>query len=338
MHVYDTYTFNLINTLVAGNHANTEGSGLWVGEEYPRIVDRGRLLHTTIVDNRGSGQGVYVAPYIALAFTNTILAGHSGGGISVTAGSTVTLENTLWYNNGADIGGAGTIISHTSLIGDPAFVNPAAWDYHLGPHSAAVDAGVDAGVTTDLDGNPRSDLAPDIGAYERQYSDGDKVIKSGFKGRIPVSFGPMWVRLTPSADDAGTMTVTKHLTYPGGTYDAGEIKVTWHLTGTLDAGLPVTLSLCYTADELGTLDADHLEMFRWNGSRWVDMDATPDPAHHCVILAGVGQFSMWTLKDTSVGGDAPTAVHLQSIVVRGGLWLLESILLALGAIGVWRRK
>ena len=47
----------------------------------------------------------------------------------------------------------------------PAFLNPAASNYHIRAGSAAVDAGVDAGVTTDVDGELRV-RAPDIGADE----------------------------------------------------------------------------------------------------------------------------------------------------------------------------
>ena len=38
-------------------------------------------------------------------------------------------------------------------------------DYHIGRGSAAIDRGVNAGVTTDKDGRPR-DAKPDLGAYE----------------------------------------------------------------------------------------------------------------------------------------------------------------------------
>jgi uncharacterized repeat protein (TIGR01451 family) len=39
--------------------------------------------------------------------------------------------------------------------GDPAFVDPDNGDYHIGPGSAAIDAGLDAGVDHDIDGEPR---------------------------------------------------------------------------------------------------------------------------------------------------------------------------------------
>ena len=52
--------------------------------------------------------------------------------------------------------------------GDRLFlVNPAGGDYHIGPGSAAYNRGTDAGVATDMDGDPRPDSCfPDLGADE----------------------------------------------------------------------------------------------------------------------------------------------------------------------------
>ena len=107
-----------------------------------------------------------------MALTNTILVSHTVG-VTVTAGNTVTLEGTLWgsgdWANGFDWGGDGTIVTRTvNLWSDPAFVNPAGGDYHIGAGSKAVDAGVPSGVTTDTDGDPRpAAVGFDLGADER---------------------------------------------------------------------------------------------------------------------------------------------------------------------------
>ena len=50
--------------------------------------------------------------------------------------------------------------------GDPDFADPGAWDYHIGESSAALDLGVATGVSTDMDGQWRPWLAPDLGADE----------------------------------------------------------------------------------------------------------------------------------------------------------------------------
>jgi hypothetical protein len=59
------------------------------------------------------------------------------------------------------------VISTNEVSGDPEFVNPGEGDYHIGPNSAAFDAGVDVGVTTDIEGDRRPEnMAPDVGADE----------------------------------------------------------------------------------------------------------------------------------------------------------------------------
>ena len=163
--------FTLTSNLVADNHA-PQGSGLWIGNS-SGTPGHGRLLHTTIAHNRGGGEGVYVAGYSTVAFTNTIIAGHTVVGVSATTDDVVTLEATLWHANGAQTSGPVTIIGGSDVIGDPLFSSPLGWDYHLAAGSPAVDSGVEAGVDFDMDGDlrpsdgDRDDIAvEDIGADE----------------------------------------------------------------------------------------------------------------------------------------------------------------------------
>ena len=159
-------TFTLTNNIVAHNRASIQGGGLWV---YGSNTDpsTGTLLHNTIADNVGSGgEGLYVRDYSALTLTNTIIAGHTVGITNTNpAASTVTADHTLFNGNGIDYGSG--VSSTNEVSGDPAFVNPFAWDYHLTPSSAAIDVGVDAGVINDIDGDPRPlGAGYDIGADE----------------------------------------------------------------------------------------------------------------------------------------------------------------------------
>jgi hypothetical protein len=58
--------------------------------------------------------------------------------------------------NGTDTGDTGAILTGTvNLWDDTAYVDPDNGDYCIGPGSGAVDAGVDVGVTSHIDGEPR---------------------------------------------------------------------------------------------------------------------------------------------------------------------------------------
>lgn len=161
---------DLTNNVVAGNQASSRGSGLYIQRS-----DAG-LRHTTIAGNsQGDGTGVYVtnfaAAYSTVQLENTILVSHTVG-IHVDAGNAAGLEATLWNGNGTNTAGGGSItLGAVNVSGAPVFAAPAAGNYHLAPGSAAVDQGVAAGVTVDMDGQPRpSDSGYDIGADEAWWS------------------------------------------------------------------------------------------------------------------------------------------------------------------------
>jgi hypothetical protein len=157
----------LINNMVLDNRSPQNGEGIYVsGGDV-------RMLHTTIARNReGNKQGVYVQDGATLWLTNTILVSHTVG-IEVSE-ATAVLTCTLWgtgtWANDTDWAGSGTIITgglaHNQWE-DPVFVDPQGGDYHIALGSAAIDAGVNAGVTIDIDGDTRPKGAGyDIGADE----------------------------------------------------------------------------------------------------------------------------------------------------------------------------
>ena len=158
----------LVNNVIADNQSSENGYG---------VVVRGgssRLIHNTIARN-GSGNSVGVqvshyqlwptADYATSALINTIIVSHNVG-ISVTTGNTITVNGVLWFGAPITISQAttATVMVQNPYEGDPVF---AADGYHLMPGSAAIDRGVEAGVTTDIDGSARPyGPAPDLGAVE----------------------------------------------------------------------------------------------------------------------------------------------------------------------------
>lgn len=223
------------NDVIADNQAGVAGSGVYIWSSYPRFV------HTTIARNTGGdGSGVFVGRYggypgVAVALTNTILVSHTVG-ISVTEGSTVTLEATLWggagWANDADWGGTGVVVTGTPAYnywGDPAFLDPAEGDYHIGFDSAAVDRGVNAGIPSDIDGELRPlgegyDLGADEFAPNPQLAVSKYVAPDG-----PINAGARLtytIRLTNTGNLALDATVTDVL--------PSQVSPTGSLTWTLD--------------------------------------------------------------------------------------------------------
>jgi len=158
------------NNLIAENRADRAGSGLYLLDSAPT------LIHNTLTRNGGGdGSGIHIAsrdlPCGTVSLTNTLLVSHTIG-ITVASGCTVALEATLWgsgiWANAADWDGEGTVLTGTvNLWEAPAFVDPVRSDYHIRFDGAAIDAGIDAGITVDLDGEPRPlGQGYDIGADE----------------------------------------------------------------------------------------------------------------------------------------------------------------------------
>jgi hypothetical protein len=152
----------LTNNVIADNTANGRGSGLCVQGS------SAHLIHNTIARNNGWGGGLYAASHFLgvdshVMMTNTIVFSHTEG-IIASEQNTVTLQATLWQANLTDWIGPGTVSHVNDHMGDPAFAPDG---YHLTLGSAAINAGVGAGVKTDIDGEDRPrGTGYDIGADE----------------------------------------------------------------------------------------------------------------------------------------------------------------------------
>ena len=160
--------FAMRNNLVAENVGGHEGGGM-AFEAWPTEPVSGTLVHNTFAANdKGSRDGRIAIhlneAYVTLTLTNNLIYGHTYGIYAVTT-STAQLDHTLFYaHSSGDVGGPGAIVNSEPITGyDPRLTS----DYHLSPGSPAIDAGVDAGVYTDIDGDTRpQNSGYDIGADE----------------------------------------------------------------------------------------------------------------------------------------------------------------------------
>jgi fibronectin-binding autotransporter adhesin len=159
----------LTNNMVVENRIDGKGDAAGIFVHYTMTV---RFEHTTLARNSGGGgQGIYFSSGATAWMTNTVVASHTVG-IYVDSGCTAILEATLWgdgaWANTTNTDGGGDVKDgEIIVVGDPGFVDPDNGDYHIGPGSDAIDAGLDIGVPTDIDGDARpigSDV--DIGADE----------------------------------------------------------------------------------------------------------------------------------------------------------------------------
>ncbi len=201
--VYLNFTIaGFTNTVIVDNEAGL-GDGVYVAP-----VSSVNFKHTTLANNTGGdGSGIYVesSSFTTVNLINTILVSHTVG-VSADADATVDLNSTL-FGGGTNTSGTGTIINTNVYGGNPGFANPSAGDYHLTSSSAALDVGIDAGVTTDLDGLTRPiGLGFDLGAYEL-YNPALSVSKGASGSALPGGVVTYTVRIT----NTGNVTLTTYL-------------------------------------------------------------------------------------------------------------------------------
>ena len=168
----DSYRCYLYNCLLEDNVASGNYGGA--------VMGYATLVNCTVVSNRAdigsysAGLEGYVAG--ALLVTNCIIYGN----INTSDGTERNYTNveemayclTTPDPTGESYDGGGNI------TGDPLFRDPANGDYHLSNNnnSPAIDAGIDTGITLDLDGiirpqdgNSDGSSLYDIGCYEHIY-------------------------------------------------------------------------------------------------------------------------------------------------------------------------
>ncbi len=138
----------IINALFAGNTATDLLGAATLFASSGNV----EMIHTTVANPIMFGGSAIDVRAGTVYLTNTIIAQHTIG-ISTTAGM-VDQDYNLFFGNSSNTAGAISGGAH-SATGDPKFLNAAGDDYHLSPGSAALDAGTNAGVLVDFDGEAR---------------------------------------------------------------------------------------------------------------------------------------------------------------------------------------
>jgi len=267
----------LVNTVVADNRADTHGSGLCIQGSFPS------LLHTTIARNTGgNGSGVYVTDYFGAAFSkvdliNTILVSHTVG-INVTGGNEAIVNSVLWFGTPITISRAptATVTVQNQRQGNPAF---AADGYHLTAVSAAIDHGVNAGVTTDIDGDPRPvSSGYDLGADEFCSArilvgpGGGRLIYTDTHGltttvQVPGNAVTDTIMLAYGLILSPTEPVSPGLRFAGHTFDLDAYRNGQLLSGFTFSGT-VTVTLHYSDADVMDLYEPMLKLYRWVPPVW----------------------------------------------------------------------
>lgn len=277
---YPTCEPLFLNNVVADNTvswSSSWGAGIFVGGGDPT------LLHTSITRNTGGdGSGVSVRPWIGsvtVTMTNSILVSHTVG-ISVTDGNTVMLDGVLWHSTPVTVspGAGGSVTVQHQYSGDPMF---AVDGYHLSSSSAALDKGINSVVVSDIDGDTRFfGNAPDLGADEWAIIETTAepsetatifVTTSEFTTTILIPIAAVTESTTfryvaRALPDNGA---PLDFTFAGQAFNLDAFRNTQQMVGfTFDK--PVTVTIAYGDETLGTISENTLLLMYWNGDNWKD--------------------------------------------------------------------
>ncbi len=139
------------HNLFVGNDASSTGGAVFVSG-----TESCTIYGNTLDQNTSNGTGGMVIGNSVTDALNNIVVNSTGTGMSTnTSPPPSPTYNLVWNNTGGDYSGCSP--GEGSLTADPAFVDPATNDYHLGLHAPAIDSGTPGVPFADPDGS-RGDL------------------------------------------------------------------------------------------------------------------------------------------------------------------------------------
>jgi hypothetical protein len=169
------HSVEIINSVLAGNLAsgNGEGAQVYVNHVSSPANNVTKIVYSTLADDTlNPKEALFYHSTDAsdtLAITNTIVASHAVGIQNVNVTGRGTARYMLFFGNTDNHPSPGAVAfpDETGWVaGDPnpLFVDPPGNDYHIRFASPAKDAGIDEGITDDIDGDFRPD--PDSSGFD----------------------------------------------------------------------------------------------------------------------------------------------------------------------------
>lgn len=176
-------SINATNCLISNCGKNVQlvygGNYQFIHCTMPTIANN-YIAHTDpvlYISNAVQVGGTVYTDNLSAAFANCIIWAVNGTADNEvvtskqgTAAFMVNFTNCLWKvkDTPSDLTSAVNIISNQDPLFDSTDVTKRIFNFRLKDGSPAIDKGVNAGITIDLDGNPRPAGPPDLGAYEKQ--------------------------------------------------------------------------------------------------------------------------------------------------------------------------
>jgi len=147
---YSDGILSVRHNLFVGNNATSSGGAVYISG-----VAAGEMAGNTLDRNSGLSGGGLVFINSPFEVYNNIVVNTTGHGVQCSSTPATLSYNDVWNSSGDDYNGCAPGAGAVSL--DPAFVDTTAGDYHLGVHSAGIDAGRPGAQYEDPDGS-RGDM------------------------------------------------------------------------------------------------------------------------------------------------------------------------------------
>ena len=168
----DTYDHGYI--LIANNLSYLNGaSGIVVHKTNRAIVEHNTVYHNGTTNSDGGPGGIGFNNTDDLTIRNNISWSSPNKvalGVVANPNTNLVIDSNIVFNNYGTTDVVKGVESGWTET-DPLLVDPENFDFHLTAASPAINNGItDIIVTTDIDGFPREDGMPDIGAYEYDTS------------------------------------------------------------------------------------------------------------------------------------------------------------------------